>query len=598
MFKKRQANDEEDQLTERGSKNPRIEIVNCDDDSGMNIDTSLPSNFSPSPSLSPSNSYFNSREMNSPSYQQDDIEVSNELNKMSLDNIMDMDDCESTSELEQGYGSIALISAKGACCIAQNFEAFSPYIKIFFNLGKEIIILYEKAEHHKELCSSLLQRCNCAMATVKDLYIRKTENKWDISQLSKLRKFFFTNKIEETFQNLIAEFDGFMNSLNFTFTIQSNNNLATITNDMKQIMEKLSFYDVPNDRQSQQNFFNDVNSVAGSAQEFKRQTRKNKILDSSEVKTLDENEPLIFGNQYQQTGVYPTKKIEKLPPYDSKCEIYSVGALLWEIAELKKPHSDLNKSDVLLGIRERVNDRYCLPFSNEVPRKWKELVKDAMIYEPACRPKISEICRKLHKLSKKNHSITTQDYAGESEENLSMDYPNPLPPSFVTITILPINDAIRTHKSKNGNKQLAWQSFKYHSSTNIEAKYWLGYYYYHHGEIIPELKQIDKKERIRMSIEIFKETADKGNPSAQLRYGLCLLNGEGVDENFVEAFKYLKDSAHQGNTTAMYIIGKAYWKGGNGIEQDREQGAKYLKVAALENHPKAKEMCNKCNIPF
>ncbi|CAI2167819.1 12882_t:CDS:2 [Funneliformis geosporum] len=687
--------------------------------------------------------------MNSPSYQQDDIEVSSELNKMSLDNIMDMDDCEKTSELEQGFGSIARSTAKGALCIAQNFEAFSPYIKVFLALGRDIITLYEKAEHHKELCSSLLQRCNCAMATVKDLFIRKTENKnffskpenlhlfqefiacikrirnfiGEISQLSKFKKFFFTNNIGETFQNLIAEFDGFMNSLNFTFTIQSNNNLATMKNDMKQIMEKLSFYDVPNDKQSQQNFFNDVNSVAGSAQEFKRQTRKNKTLDSSEVKILDENEPLLSGNQYQKTSVCPTKKIEKrindgidysfkefsntasdqtqieirrqvnilkklknanhiirffgvaqenskfylitewmehgnlqeyytnfkemmtwvtkirfaldiccgisylndceilhrdiqsanilintdqkakianfglsrkfseltrnispnienvrymapeklsiiendrkkststtVPPYDSKCEIYSIGALLWEIAELKKPHSDLNKSDVLLGIRERVNDRYCLPFSDEVPPKWKALVKD--------------------------------DYAGEPEVTLSMDYQSPLPSSFVTITILPISDAIRTHKSKTGNKQLAWQSFKYHSSTNIEAKYWLGYYYYHHGEIIPELKQIDKEERIRMSIEIFKETADKGNPSAQLRYGLCLMNGEGVDENFVEAFRYLKDSANQGNTTAMYIIGKAYWNGGV-IIQDKEQGTKYLKCAALENHPKAKEM--------
>src|SRR5436305_10060321 len=53
---------------------------------------------------------------------------------------------------------------------------------------------------------------------------------------------------------------------------------------------------------------------------------------------------------------------------------YSVGALLWEIAELKKPHSDLNKSDILVGIRKRVSERHCLLFSDGIPDKWKILV--------------------------------------------------------------------------------------------------------------------------------------------------------------------------------------------------------------------------------
>ncbi|CAB4430877.1 unnamed protein product [Rhizophagus irregularis] len=59
---------------------------------------------------------------------------------------------------------------------------------------------------------------------------------------------------------------------------------------------------------------------------------------------------------------------------DSKCEIYSVGALLWEIAELKKPHYDLDKSVLFVGIRKRVSERYCLPFSNDVPTEWRTIV--------------------------------------------------------------------------------------------------------------------------------------------------------------------------------------------------------------------------------
>ncbi|CAG8655235.1 11898_t:CDS:2, partial [Funneliformis mosseae] len=85
-------------------------------------------------------------------------------------------------------------------------------------------------------------------------------------------------------------------------------------------------------------------------------------------------------------------------------------------------------------------------------------------------------------------------------------------------------------------------------------------------------------------------TADKGNPSAQLRYGICLWKGEGIAANSLEAFRYLKNAANSRNSTAMYIIGKAYWNGGNGIEQDREQGAKYLREAAKHDHPKASEI--------
>ena len=72
---------------------------------------------------------------------------------------------------------------------------------------------------------------------------------------------------------------------------------------------------------------------------------------------------------------------------------------------------------------------------------------------------------------------------------------------------------------------------------------------------------------------------------------MCLWKGEGVDVNSLEALKYYKLAANSENSAAMYIIGKAYWNGGNGINQDKVQGADYLKNAARYNHPKAKEMC-------
>src|ERR1044072_4000509 len=180
-----------------------------------------------------------------------------------------------------------------------------------------------------------------------------------------------------------------------------------------------------------------------------------------------------------------------------------------------------------------------------------------MEYEPSWRLNISDICRDFYKLSKKYSKSRWYDstqsadieYSEDYDENLSADDNQSASPSFITTKILSVEDAIRTHKSKNGSSQLAWQSFKHHSSTNIEAKYWLGYYYYHDKEI-PELQQIDKEERMKIAVEIFKETADKDNPSAQLRYGICLWQGEGIKANSFEAIKYLKLAAEKGNSSA------------------------------------------------
>ncbi|POG76235.1 hypothetical protein GLOIN_2v1769255 [Rhizophagus irregularis DAOM 181602=DAOM 197198] len=88
-------------------------------------------------------------------------------------------------------------------------------------------------------------------------------------------------------------------------------------------------------------------------------------------------EKLAIENEENNNNDSQKKKV----PYDSKREIYSVGALLWEIAELKKPHYDLDKSVLFVGIRKRVSERYCLPFSNDVPTEWRTIVTFNIIYK-------------------------------------------------------------------------------------------------------------------------------------------------------------------------------------------------------------------------
>ena len=53
---------------------------------------------------------------------------------------------------------------------------------------------------------------------------------------------------------------------------------------------------------------------------------------------------------------------------------YSVGVLLWEIAELRPPHSDLEKSQVIDGIRKRIRGGNHESFSEDVPTEWQTTV--------------------------------------------------------------------------------------------------------------------------------------------------------------------------------------------------------------------------------
>ena len=71
--------------------------------------------------------------------------------------------------------------------------------------------------------------------------------------------------------------------------------------------------------------------------------------------------------------------LERAPDfkYDYKCEVYSFGILLWEIAEEKIPYESYND---LVTITDIVRSKAREPFSenSNMPEKFKELSKSGM----------------------------------------------------------------------------------------------------------------------------------------------------------------------------------------------------------------------------
>ncbi|CAG8494341.1 1221_t:CDS:2 [Dentiscutata erythropus] len=271
--------------------------------------------------------------------------------------------------------------------------------------------------------------------------------------------------------------------------------------------------------------------------------------------------------------------------YNSKCEVYSLGALLWEIAEEEIPYTRLGID--LQTIRDRVvKEKYREPFSSNVPKVWQDIAYAALNHDPDFRPTIAKMFTVLYDYHHKDEKKELPPYMEDEFEG-----------AFIIDDggIMSVDQAIEEHRKSDGNKQKAWDSFKIHAETgDIIAKYWVGYYLYH--SILPEHKE-NRQGNLQLAAALFKEAADDGKVEAQLRYGFCLWQGDGVQTNWDEAMRYLKLAADNGNPTAMYNVGSAYWIG-KGVTKDQEIGSKYLKMAAKKDQHNAITMCKKLGISF
>src|SRR5947207_2170392 len=100
----------------------------------------------------------------------------------------------------------------------------------------------------------------------------------------------------------------------------------------------------------------------------------------------------------------------------------------------------------------------------------------AMEFEPMWRHNISDICRDFYNLNEKySTKLKSPQYSDEDEssesERSSMDSNKSSRSSGSELKILSVAEAIRVHKSSNGDKRIAWLSFQYHAPSDLEAKY-------------------------------------------------------------------------------------------------------------------------------
>lgn len=91
---------------------------------------------------------------------------------------------------------------------------------------------------------------------------------------------------------------------------------------------------------------------------------------------------------------------------------------------------------------------------------------------------------------------------------------------------------------------------------------------------------------MKKAVELFYNSAIQGYANAQSNLGECYYNGEGVEQDHAEAFKWMKKAAEQGDADAQSVVGDMY-SDGDGVQQDEEEAKKWFYLAAKQGNADA-----------
>lgn len=97
-------------------------------------------------------------------------------------------------------------------------------------------------------------------------------------------------------------------------------------------------------------------------------------------------------------------------------------------------------------------------------------------------------------------------------------------------------------------------------------------------------------ENAYLAAQYFKKAAEGGVVLAQLNLGLLYLEGRGVKRDLNQAVKWLSKVAATGEPESCFALGRLYLKGDRGVRKDETKGMDYLRQAAEQGHPEAKEL--------
>lgn len=112
---------------------------------------------------------------------------------------------------------------------------------------------------------------------------------------------------------------------------------------------------------------------------------------------------------------------------------------------------------------------------------------------------------------------------------------------------------------------------------DAEAQYNLGVRYAH-GQGVPQ--------NYNEAFKLFKKAAEQGHALAQHGIGAMYINGSGVQQNNTKAFEWYRKAATQGNANSQIVVGIMHAHG-QGVPQNYDEAAKWYQKAAKQGHARA-----------
>ncbi|CAG8509491.1 5793_t:CDS:2 [Diversispora eburnea] len=275
-------------------------------------------------------------------------------------------------------------------------------------------------------------------------------------------------------------------------------------------------------------------------------------------------------------------------PYTQKCEIFSFGMLMWELAYQKIPYEGIEnyiiKENVKKGGREICDFFDLKPENESIQKKYIELIQRAWKHLPEERIEISELYTELSNLA--SNSPTTFFFDGP--RNILPSKTNSLSPNLYP-SLITLNEGINLHRTKKPeNRERAWNCFVAHSELgNPVAIYWKAKYLLEGYHPNGSERQMEEDTTIE-GLKLLKYAADEGVVDAQMQY-IDILEVD-KNKNKVALRDYLTRASINGDNDATYKLGVIYYNGELGLEINRSKGLSYLKVAAEKGHEGAREI--------
>lgn len=115
-------------------------------------------------------------------------------------------------------------------------------------------------------------------------------------------------------------------------------------------------------------------------------------------------------------------------------------------------------------------------------------------------------------------------------------------------------------------KAYEWYSRIVEQQRDSEVLRRIGVYFYQNNEY-------------KKAIDLWRESAKKGNSKAYRNLGNCYYNGEGVLQNYKEAFELYTIAAELGDDVAQYNLAYCYYSG-EGVNKNEEMSYMWYKKAA------------------